>query len=94
MTLRLSVKWSYCLSHDFMLKSWHRCVYFREPFSLPITPGSLDLWRSAAALTVGREKKNSVPSQKVTARGPSTSILLPQVCGKITPKTHTETPTL
>jgi hypothetical protein len=44
--------------------------------------------------TQGEEKKTSVPSQKVTARGPSTSILVPQVCGNITPKTHTETPTL
>ncbi len=44
--------------------------------------------------TQGEKKKTSVPSQKVTARGPSTSILVPQVCGKITPKTHTETPTL
>jgi hypothetical protein len=44
--------------------------------------------------TQGEKKKTSVPSQKVTVRGPSTSILVPQVCGKITPKTHTETPTL
>ncbi len=44
--------------------------------------------------TQGEKKKTSVPSQKVTTRGPSTSILVPQVCGKITPKTHTETPTL
>ena len=44
--------------------------------------------------TQGEGKKTSVPSQKVTVRGPNTSILVPQVCGKITPKTHTETPTL
>jgi hypothetical protein len=44
--------------------------------------------------TQGEKKKTSVPSQKVTVRGPSTSILVPQVCGQITPKTHTETPTL
>ncbi len=36
--------------------------------------------------TQGEEKKTSVPSQKVTARGPSTSILVPQVCGKMTPE--------
>ena len=44
--------------------------------------------------TQGEKKKTSVPSQKVTVRGSCTSILVPQVCGKITPKTHTETPTL
>jgi hypothetical protein len=27
MTRRLSGKWSYCLSHDFILNSCHRCVY-------------------------------------------------------------------